>query len=184
MIVLTWPAMLILLIPIIFAEAAFIARRLSLPIKTLLWPSAAANAASTIIGVPLAWGVLMLCEMGLWEGIARTKVIENGNWNSPLAQVVTTILSAPWLAPADKSAWWAIPLAALVLLVPFFFVSVWSERWVVGRFFNPGSSLDPQRSEQMNPQILRKAVRDANLMSYGFLFALAVAWLTIDIVHH
>ncbi len=184
MIALTWPVMLILLIPIIFAEAAFIARRFSLPIKTLLWPTAAANAASTIIGVPLTWGLLTLLEMGFWEGISRTKIIGSGGWNSPLEKIVGTILSAPWLAPVEGSAWWAIPLAALVLLVPFFFVSVWSERWVVQRLFKPQSSLDSRPSEEMNWQILRKAVRDANLISYGFLFALAIAGLVTGIFYH
>lgn len=176
MIFITLPQMIVLLLPIIAAETVVVVRRTSLPKKRTLWATAVANLASTIVGVPLTWGVLLLCELGFFSALAHTSKFGNNSWNSPIDQAVVTILSAPWLAPVGDTGSWAVPLATLVLLVPFFFVSVWIERKVTEQFFSVTASADAQ-PDQVNEKVLRKAVRDANLMSYGFLFAFATVWL-------
>jgi hypothetical protein len=175
MIFITFPGMLALLLPIIAAEAAFVIHRTSFNKKKVIWTTALGNALSTVIGIPFTWGALVLGEMGLFEGIARTR-LGSGNWNGPLAQIVATILSAPWLAPVGSSASWAVPLATLVLLIPFFLASVWIEQRVMEHFLPVTMAVDPQPGE-VNERVLRCAVRDANLMSYGFLFAFATVWL-------
>jgi hypothetical protein len=176
MIFITLPGMIVLLLPIIVAETVVVVRRTSLPKTRTLWVTAAANLASTIVGVPLTWGVLFLCELGLFEALAHTTKFANSGWNSPIARIVGTIFSAPWLAPVSDRGSWAVPLATLVLLIPFFFVSVWVEQKVTEQYFSVTSSADAQPNE-VNAKVLRRAVRDANLMSYGFLFAFATVWL-------
>jgi hypothetical protein len=182
MIFITWPGMVLLLLPIIAAEAVFIIRRTALPRKKVIWATTAANAVSTILGIPLTWGLLFFCEMGLLEALSRTTNIGNSSWNSPLAQITGTILSAPWIAPVGESGRWAVPLAALVLLIPFFFVSVWVEQRVMKHFF-PLTAADGTQEADVSDISLRKAVWGANLLSYGFLFAFATTWLVWGAVH-
>lgn len=182
MIFITLPGMLVLLVPIIAVEAVFIIRHTALPHKRVVWATASANAVSTVVGIPLTWGVLFGCEMGLWEGLSHT-TIGTRNWNSPLTQIVGTIFSAPWLAPVGESGRWAIPLAALVLLIPFLFVSVCVEQQVMKLFFRTPSTEGIQGVEPSD-NTLRKAVRGANVLSYGFIFVFALVWLLCSALHH
>ncbi len=182
MIFIAWPGMLVLLLPIIAVEAVFIIRHTVLPHKRVVLATASANAVSTVVGIPLTWGILFGCEIGLWEGLSHTK-LGTSSWNSPLAQIVGTIFTAPWLGPADKSGRWAIPLAALVLLIPFLFVSVWVEQRVMKLFFRTASTEGIQGVESSD-NTLRKAVWGANLLSYGFLFLFAAVWLLWGALHH
>jgi hypothetical protein len=182
MIFITWPGMVLLLLPIIAAEWAFIIHRTSLQKRKVLWATAAANALSTIVGIPLTWGVLFLCEMGVFATLAHIPKLGNSSWNSPLEQIAGTILSAPWIAPVESSGSWAVPLAALVLLIPFYFVSVWVEQKIMEHMLPVTTSLDAKANE-VNERVLRSAVRGANLMSYGFLFAFATAWLSWGVLH-
>lgn len=181
MIFITLPGMVLLLRPIIGAEAAFVIRRTALQKGKVLWATALANVLSTIVGVPLTWGALFLCEMGVGFGLSFTK-LANSSWSGPLSEIVGTLLTAPWIAPADKSASWAVPLAALVLLVPFFFVSVWVEQMVMEHFL-PVTTADAAPPAEVNDKVLRRAVRGANLLSYGFMFSFATAWLFWGMYH-
>jgi hypothetical protein len=182
MIFITWPAMLVLLLPIVAVEAVFIISHTAFPHKRVVWATASANAVSTIVGIPLTWVILFGCEMFLWQGLSHTS-IGTGRRNSPLTQIVGAIFSAPWLGPVDESGRWVIPLAALVLLIPFLFVSVWVEQQVMKLFFRTPSSEGIQGVDASD-STLRKAVWGANVLSYGFLFLFAVVWLLWCVLHH
>jgi hypothetical protein len=69
-----------------------------------------------------------------------------------------------------------MPLATLELLIPLFFVSVWVERRVREHFINVKTATDVQHDE-VNEKVLRNAVREANLATYGFLVAFATVLL-------
>jgi hypothetical protein len=64
-----------------------------------------------------------------------------------------------------------------VLLIPFFFVSVWIEQKVMEHMLPVTEALE------VNEKVLRSAVRGANLISYGFLFAFAMTWLSWGVFH-
>jgi hypothetical protein len=180
MIFITLPGMVLLLIPIVVAEAFFVIRRTSLQKAKVLWATTIANVISTILGVPLTWGALFLCEIAVWMGLARYTTVGSSSWNTPISQIVGTILSAPWIAPADDSGSWAVPLAALVLLLPFFFVSVWVEQRVMEHFL-PVTTAAVAPSNEVNEKVLRRAVRGPNLLSYGFMFSFTTVWLLLGI---
>ena len=182
MIFISLPGMLVLLIPIIVAEALFIAHRTALKSRTLFWPATVANAASIILGVPLTWGVLLLCELGLGTALSFTK-LGSGTWQSPLADIVGTILMAPWIAPSDRTGPWAVPLAALVLLVPFFFASVWIERVAMEHLLPVTAEPFNVQPGEVSERALRKAVWGANFLSYGFMFAFVTVWLVWGVYH-
>ena len=144
--------------------------------------SAVANAVSTVLGVPLTWGILLVAEMGIGLGANSIPALRNGDWKSPIAQVAITILTAPWIGPSEGMAQWAVPLAALVLLLPFFLVSVWSERRVLEHML-PVTSSDAPPEGEINRRRVRAAVRDANVVSYAILALITLMALVWGIRH-
>ena len=95
-----------------------------------------------------------------------------------------TAISAPWIAPPSEggSALWTIPLATLMLLFPFYFVSVWSERLVIEHML-PVSTAEVVCDGEVSESVLQIAVRNANLVSYGFLLVITICWLIGALVH-
>lgn len=177
MIFVTLPAMIFALVPIVIVEWLFLRRRVP---NGRPWPmlraTIAANVVSTIIGVPLTWGALVVCELGVGFAASFVPAFDKLSWNSPIAQIVMTILSAPWIAPSEDMGLWPVPLASLALLVPFFFVSVLSERFVMEQML-PVTASDSPDDGEISEANLRRAVRDANLLTYAGLFALTCIWL-------
>jgi hypothetical protein len=182
MIFVTMPAMVIALAPIIAVEALLIRKRMTIETWPIVRATAAANVASTIVGIPLTWGILFLCQMGLGLATSRIARLENSNVDSPLAQVIVTVLAPAWIAPTDEAGSWAVPLAALVLLVPFFLVSVWLETLVMERML-PVTAGEILQEGQVSKLSLRRAVRDANLLTYAALFTIACVWLVWGVFH-
>lgn len=180
MIFLTFPAMLAMLIPVILIEATLLRKWLGLQVWTAIKSSAAANVASTLIGVPVAWGVTLLFEFFAFGAIMRIPAISRAadKWNSPLAHVVVTVLAPAWLGPDERNLYWMVPLAAIVLLVPTFFLSVWIEAFVVNRMV----SVPEGDSSNLTSSRIRATVRNANLVSYGLLTFAASSWLLIMLV--
>jgi len=173
MIVLTFPAMAVLLLPIILVEAWFLRKWIALGAWDAAKSSAVANIASTLVGVPAAWAVMLCVEFGVFWSVAKLNLLSQASekWNSPIARLVTTLLSAPWLGPDEKNLYWMVPVAVLGLMVPTFFASVWIEAFIVEKMAggtDEGSS---------NPAHIRIAVRNANLISYCLLAVGTVIWL-------
>jgi hypothetical protein len=93
----------------------------------------------------------------------------------PAAKIAATIVSAAWIGPDDKDAIWAVPLAALVLLIPFFYASVWIEQRVMSSWLPSASTTETGT--------LPRSVFKANLLSYGFLAAFVLMWLIWGVLH-
>ena len=99
MIAVMWPLMMLALLPIIAIETYVICTRLALSVGYAATVTFVANAVSTIIGIPVAWFLLLL----------------------------TPVVRAAWISPfeekkeSDPDSF--VANSALVLLVPFFFAS-------------------------------------------------------------
>jgi predicted neutral ceramidase superfamily lipid hydrolase len=158
--------MIVLLIPVILVEFLVIRRRVSVRPMRLLGATAAANIVSTLVGIPLTWGALFLGEIAIWSGLNLLPF----PW-----------LDTSWFAPSNLGSRWMVALITTVLLVPFYFVSVWIERRVMRRLLPVSNAREPQPHE-VGKAVLWVAVRDANLLSYGLLFLLALALLVRMIV--
>lgn len=158
MIVLTFPPMLMALVPIIVLESFLLAKFLSLTFKTAMPPSAVANALSTAVGFPLAW-FLMLALQFLTPGGGSALGMQ-----SVWQKLIAVTLQAAWLIPYEKELWWMIPSAAAFGLIPAYFISVALEFWVARKFL-------PQTSRS----VLLAAVAKANLASYALLALLCAA---------
>jgi len=154
------PAMLFAIVPVIFLEAYVLSRSLQLQ----FWPSsrvsAVANLASSLVGMPLAWGLMLLLEF-----VATSGGTAYGLETAP-KKILAVTVQAAWLVPYEDDLYWMVPAAATVLLIPTFFISVLIE-WGIARVM---------LREQVK-QPVRPAVWRANLVSYGFLLILCLIWL-------
>lgn len=161
MLVVVWPVAWALLIPIIALEALVALPILRVGYKTALKAVAKANVASTLVGVPVTWLILVVFQLCLGGGSA---------WgdDTKSEKILAVTLQAPWLIPYEHDFGWMIPSAASVLCIPFFFMSVWVENRVASRYF----------CGDERPMVLRWAWL-GNAASY----CLILIWLAFEIWH-
>jgi hypothetical protein len=162
----TFPAMVLALIPVILVETVVVVRMLKLRAWPAAKPVAVANLASTFVGIPLTWLALVLLE------IATTGGGRAYGLDTPRQKFLSVVWQAPWLIPYGTDLSWMIPTASLVLLVPFFFASYWVESWVVSAMLHKHS---------VGP--VKPAVFRANLASYALLVAFNIVWLIWSVKH-
>jgi hypothetical protein len=176
MILLTWPAMMILLVPIILIEGFLCRKWLGLKTWQAVKTNTVSNLASTIIGIPIAWAIMLAVEFATFGTMSLVdKIHPIQDWHSPIANVIFFLLGSAWVAPTEGRDRWLVPSATLVLLVPFFFVSYWIEYRVVRRMVGRPDGEEPNLSY---PRI-RTAVRNANLVTYAAIFPAVSEWLGI-----
>jgi hypothetical protein len=168
MIFVEWPLMIFALIPVVVIEALSIRKQLGLSFQRAFSGATKANLVSTFVGVPLAWAIMLAIEYAtLYPTIMAA---EKWHWRaeSPVFYVFF-VLGMAWIGPAGDSAW-PVALAAALLLVPTFFVSVRIER----RFYR-----------RSYPEIDTAAVDHscwfANICSYALLFLAACGWIAWEL---
>jgi len=166
MICVQMPVMVGALIPVILLEAVLIRRWLGLSYVSAFRGVALSNLGSTLIGVPIAWGIMFIIELGVLLPVSIAADHWHWQFRSPVFEVVGLFLSCAWLGPIDQNQAWLVPAAAALLLIPSFYVSVWIERRIC-IFSWKGS----------DPNAVRRCVYHANLASYLMLFVLACVWL-------
>ncbi len=151
MIFLAMPALGLSIIPIIIIEAMFLSKKLELTTSSAFKTTTISNLVSTIVGIPLTWLLLVLIQMLAGGGGAY-------GLDTTLGKVLSVTLQAAWLIPYESDLHWMIPVAGLVLLVPFFFASWWSEYFVTKKMLKEHSA-----------QRVKIAVRNANIITYILL---------------
>jgi hypothetical protein len=174
MIFLTLPAMIMLLIPVIVIEGLLCKKWLELTTWQAMKSNAVSNLASTIVGVPVAWAIMLALEFGTMGVVDKSLTIQN--WHSPIANVIFFSLSSAWIGPPEGKNAWLIPAATLVLLVPFFFASYGLE-YLVMRFMVGMPDGGPTKLAYPN---VRVSVRNANLVTYGAMFLATSVWLLLS----
>jgi hypothetical protein len=111
------------------------------------------NVTSTVIGIPLTWFLLVLAQMVTGGGGAY-------GIDSVTGKILAVTWQAPWLIPYEEDLNWMIPAAGLVLLIPFFFASWWSEYFVSKKL-----------NKTLPSKNIKRKVRNANLITYSLLAA-------------
>lgn len=157
------PIAAVLLLPIVVLETYALQPLLGLPPRLVASWTLIANALSTFVGVPVAWGGMLLLQF-----------ISGGDFphgfGSPLDTFRTLVLETAWVAPYPGQG--TLPrlmlAATLVLLIPYFWASVQIERWVLSRRFR---GLDRAQ--------ISRAVWRANALSYGGLALFTLARLML-----
>jgi tetratricopeptide (TPR) repeat protein len=166
-----------LLLVIIPLEAVVARRILSVPWSRCWQISAFANAVSTVAGMPLTWVLLTACEMALQ--FVMFQLHNSLHIGFPQVQFhgagkfVFLLATFPWLYPFESDLYWMAPTAALLLLVPFFFASVWIEYFVARRFL-----------QSQDRQSVMSWAWKANCASYMFMALITCALLSLSIVQH
>lgn len=151
--------MAVALLPIVLIESTVVRKPMEIPVRRAFWDVGLANVCTTLLGVPLAWGVMLGLHLLTTGGSAL-------GIDSPAKMLAAVTLQAAWLPPYEDHLSWMIPAAATVLLFPSFVASVFIERWVLVR-----------RWRDHDRRAIFSAVLRANVRSYGFLFAAGSLWL-------
>lgn len=129
MIVLALLPMILLLLPVVALEF-WVSRKIivheSAKSKwcTLAW----ANIVSTFIGWPMAW--ILMVVMQIVTGGGRPH-----DMSTTMGKLLSVTLHSAWLDAAESPPNWRIPLAMAVLMIPFFFASVYIERWILKMYW-------------------------------------------------
>ncbi|MFH0898640.1 MAG: hypothetical protein V1855_03610 [bacterium] len=163
MLLLTFPAMLIALIPIIVIEAVIISKFLKVGFKKAVGPSSVANILTTIIGFPLSWALLFGLEYLATGGSCGPGFSTIGK------SIITVIVESAWICPREQ-AFWLIPVAAIICLVVAFFISVFYEYVVLKRYF-----------KQCDKQQIKKTVWITNTVTYALLVVACLIYLFVTI---
>lgn len=148
MLFLQLPAMLWALLPVILIEILVAQAMLKLSFAKAGKALVTANLATTLVGFPLVWILLVGMELALGGGRAYGLMTF---WTRAYAVTV----QAPWLIPYEDDLHWMIPVAATYLLIPAFFASVFIERWICTAFW-------PEQEENQ----IRRFSWHAHLWSY------------------
>lgn len=159
MLVIVWPVSWLLYFPIVLIEMVVATRVLETGLRQSLRVSAIANLASTLVGIPFAWGAALVLELGLGGALSATDS-EVGTIHAWLL----LLLTAPWPGPSTQP--WMVLASAIVLCVPFFFASVLAEALVARRLLPEISSARIQRW-----------VWRSNMLSYGGIVVLLAVTL-------
>ena len=139
------------LIPIIGIEAYYLSKTLNLKFSKACDTATQANLFSTFLGIPLTWGFLVFAQIST-GGSAYINIKNTQN------EYFAFLWQVPWLFPNEEKLGWMIPAAFLILLIPFYFVTWWSEYWFAKKIH-----------KEISKTLLLKKVRNANLITYFFM---------------
>lgn len=148
-------------IPIVILETLYLTKSLKVPAIKSAATVTTANLFSTIIGIPLTWFILVSLQMATGGG-------SYFDFDTTLGKIITVTWQAPWLSPHEGQLGWMIPSAGIILLIPFFFASWWSEYFISKKILK----------EIPKKEILAK-VRNANLITYTLLTLWPIGFLAI-----
>jgi len=132
MIAVVWPPAWLLFFPIVLLEAEIARRRLALGYGRSLLLIGSANLLSMVLGFFLAWLVLIINEVGVGlnpKGVFRCY--------PRFQDLFPWIAGNPWLPP-DENAYWQVPIAGIILCIPFLVVSVFVESSAVASWLPHG----------------------------------------------
>ncbi|HEY9714170.1 MAG TPA: hypothetical protein V6C72_11925, partial [Chroococcales cyanobacterium] len=120
MLAIVWPAMWLLLVPIILLEAAVGTRLLHVDFIRAAQIAGVANVISTVIGIPITWIALVAVEMNVGKGGGVYGL------DTLWGRILSVTLQSPWLLPYMDSGW-VVPAAELFLCLPFCVMSIGTE---------------------------------------------------------
>jgi hypothetical protein len=118
----TYPLILLFLVPVIAIEVFYIQRRLRTQWRNTIIVTTIANTLSMLLGYPLIWIILAALQFQSTDFLSRTH-----------SAVFIMILTAAWPTP-EYGADWEILAAFLILLVPAFLLSAFVEDILLSRF--------------------------------------------------
>jgi len=156
MLYVVWPTAWLLFFPVVVAEALLACKIFSVSWRKGATISIVANILTTLVGVPIVWGMLLI--VSLLGG--------QGGGEMPLHVFLF------WIPPAIPSEFaYIVPLFSAVFCLPMMAVTMVIEWWVVSKWWRLDSSLAWQWAKV------------ANLLTYACLITLYLGvslWLYLS----
>lgn len=168
---LAWPVFWIGLLPITLIEWLVMQKEIKYqPTNRLGLEIFYANFLSTLFGIPITWFVMLVIQICIPGGGGTFPELSGTIW----PYVLGVTVQAAWLIPYGSQFYWMVPVAFIVLLIPFFFASYWIEGNFIAARLGKGFE---------SKQALRKAAFKANMFSYGMLLLVAIFTLIYQIIN-
>jgi hypothetical protein len=165
MLALAFRPMLLLFLPILAIEASVIFRRIDISFSRSFKTVCMTNLASTFIGIPVTWVVLVLLQV-------ITRTARGFPTDTVLTKLFAVTWQAAWLDHSGEELVWMVPSATITLFVFFFFASWLIETWISSRWL----------LREVDRALVKKATLWANIYSYSLMELLAISWLIIALV--
>lgn len=162
MLVIFWPAMFFLLLPVILIESFVINKMLSLTVEESEKASTYSNIFSTLVGIPIAWLILLIIQvLGIsFDSTFPGFFIWAQQLSPYFSDMILAVFGGGILSPAGpkpQTSFFTVAFLA-VFIVSFFLASWKTEAFVVKRLY-----------KRINPSEVNKALFYSNLFSYLFL---------------
>lgn len=154
----SYPIFLLAAVPIIIIESALYARLLQTAYREVLRPVAVSNLVSIVIGIPIAWLLQLAIQyiaLGIPPKTGHTAVI---------------LILGSAVIPGSGIGEWIVTAAAIVQLLPAYFISVFMEYNIVAGYFRMF-----ERTE------IQHAVWEVNFTSYSIMLVFYAAILIYNI---
>lgn len=166
MLAVVWPLSWFAFIPIVAIETIIAWKHIALSLRNSLTGSLVANVISTLVGIPVTWGLLLVVEMMATHG-----GLAYGS-RTIFGKVLSVALQAPWLMTYGEDQHWMVP-AAMLFLLPFFGVtSVFLERPI----FRKLSKCEKEDAKHWSWM--------ANAVTYGISILTVLVWFVFGFVGH
>ncbi len=163
MLFLHMPAILVALIPIIIVECWVATHSFKTTWKAV-WPAITkANLISMLVGFPVMWILILVVNIAIGGGSAR-------GLDTTAQKIYAVTVQAAWLIPYEEHLYWMVPCAAIVMLVPAYFMSVFIERYFLKRAWTDYQPSDVHRFSWRS-----------HLASYSILVLLWLGALLFDL---
>lgn len=159
MLALAWPVQWLALIPIVLLECEISRRQLQFSFRRMFWPIAKANLISTLVGVPVAWLVMLLPLMVVGLGYS---MLPAGTNIPSSVELLVFPFTAAWVGGSSP---WEVYVALVILTVPFCAISIFLEEGVLRKSF-----------PDQDHSVIRSVTVRANVWSYVLLSAFALAF--------
>ena len=153
MILMFEPPLIVLLIPVILIEGRVLRKQLGIPASRGRGVALASNLASTLAGVPLTWGLLVLLQIAFGYDDGGTGTASR------------FLFGAGWIAGEGQSTWYF--MAVMAYLWVLFFLASWGIEYMVSQ---------PMLTDFPRGQVNRAVLR-GNVYSYLMLAAAIAIWL-------
>lgn len=163
MIVLTFPAMVLALLPIIALEAWFFVRDLGLTKVKAFKIIGVANLVSTVVGIPISWFLVLLAQE-IVDSVVHPRRVK-------VPTAVMGLLTPAWIPGYREIPPSIVAAATFALLAPFCIASCVVEYEVIWRWF-----IKRPHEWNLTFERIRSATIRANVASYAALAIVTGVW--------
>ncbi len=172
MLVVVWPAAWVGFAPIVLVEAAIWQKALGKGYMKAFSLSLWTNLGTTVIGIPVTWGVLLvyeICAEKILAWLCEIGIVDCKWLNkATMSPIYDMIVRFPWMYAGPDTPYWFYVVAFTILIVFFFFMS-WKVEYFMARSMQKDVPL----------KVLNKAALVANLLSYALLLLGSLVYYVI-----